>query len=256
MPTNTSRKLKFIGCEILYREACLLTARSPHHVDVQFLRKALHSLETPEMVAAMQEAVDAVDTSAGYDAILLGYARCNDGVVGLTARQVPLIIPRAHDCITFFFGARGAYKKYFDRYPGTYYMTTGWAERDPENDQYQHDSPQLSGTRKTGLNQSYEQLVAKYGKENADFIAETLGHWIENYSKMLYVRMGVCDEEPFIADSRRRAEQHGWDFEIREGDWTLLEKLFFGKWDEDFVIVPPGRSIVARNDEWVLDVSS
>ena len=130
------------------------------------------------MLTARSPHVDAVDTSAGYEAILLGYARCNDGVAGVTARQVPLVIPRAHDCITFFFGSRETYKKYFDRYPGTYYMTTGWAK------------------------------------------------------------------------------QHGWRFEVRDGDLTLLEKLFFGKWDEDFVIVPPGKSIVARNDEWVLDVSN
>ena len=50
------------------------------------------------------------------------------------------------------------------------------------------------------------------------------------------------------------AERH-WTFEHQEGIRTLLEKLFFARWDNDFVIVPPGAKIVARNDERVLDVA-
>ena len=33
-------------------------------------------------------------------------------------------------------------------------------------------------------------MVAKYGKENADFIVETLGDWMKNYNKFLYLRDG------------------------------------------------------------------
>ena len=129
MASTRPKKLKFIGCEIIYREACHLAAAGPNQVDVEFLRKGLHDLETPDMLAKVQSAIDAVDPRSGYEAILLGYARCNDGVVGLQARQLPLVVPRAHDCITFFFGGPAAYLEYFDSFPGTYYMTTGWAER-------------------------------------------------------------------------------------------------------------------------------
>lgn len=114
------RRFKFIGCEIIHREACRLAATSPHIVDLEFLRKGLHDLETPTMVAKVQAAIDAVDAAAGYEAILLGYARCNDGLVGVTARSIPLVIPRGHDCITFFFGSRASYQHYFDQHPGTY----------------------------------------------------------------------------------------------------------------------------------------
>ena len=34
----------------------------------------------------------------------------------------------------------------------------------------------------------------------------------------------------------------------------LLSRLFNGPWDEDFLVVPPGKRIVARNDDMVLDV--
>ena len=251
-------KYKFIGCEIIYREACLLAARAANRVDVEFLRKGLHDLETAEMSARVQAAIDAVDPADGYEAILLGYARCNDGLVGVTARGIPLVIPRAHDCITLFFGSRGAYKAYFDASPGTYYMTTGWSERNLSGEgELARPAYGREGVMgKLGLADTYEQLVAKYGKENADFIAETIGDWTKNYSRMLYLEMGVCEESPFIDVARRTAEQRGWQFERRGGDWSLLEKLFAGRWDEDFVIVQPGERLIARNDDRVLDAEA
>ena len=254
---SSGKKFKFIGCEIVYREACLLAARSPHKIDVEFLRKGLHDLETHEMLGKIQACVDAVDASAGYDAILLGYARCNDGVVGLTARGIPLVIPRAHDCITFFFGSRGAFREYFDANPGTYYMTTGWAERSDADDG-QHATPAYGKQGvmgKLGLAQSREELIAKYGLENADYIMSTLGDWTKNYSNLLYLKMGVCDETPHIDQARARAQEHNWSFDLQEGSWSLLEKLFGGAWDDDFVILQPGQKLEARNDERVLDKS-
>ncbi|MEI6388936.1 MAG: hypothetical protein WCQ50_20170, partial [Spirochaetota bacterium] len=95
IPHRLTRKFKFIGCEILYREACFLAAVGPAMVDVEFLRKGLHDLERTDMSSIIQAAVDAVDPEAGYEAVLLGYARCNDGLVGTTARGIPLVIPRA-----------------------------------------------------------------------------------------------------------------------------------------------------------------
>jgi len=256
MSSSEQKILKFLGCEIIFREACLLASRTSHQVDVEFLRKGLHDLETVDMVAKVQAAIDAADAEGKYEAILLGYARCNDGTVGLTARSIPLVVPRAHDCVTFFFGSRGAYREYFDACPGTYYMTTGWAERNVKPGE-EYDRPaygQQGVMGKLGLADDYEEMVEKYGEENAAFIRESLGDWMKNYSRFCYLEMGVCDETPFIEKTRTEAAERNWDFELRKGDWTLLEKLFFADWDDNFVIVPPGKTLVARNDELVLDV--
>jgi Protein of unknown function (DUF1638) len=257
-----ARKLKFIGCEIIYREACHLAAASSARVDVEFLRKGLHDLETADMVSKVQATIDSVDPAAGYEAILLGYARCNDGLAGVTARSIPLVIPRAHDCITFFFGSRNAYREYFDSHPGTYYLSTGWSERNSNassNDpqalrDYERPAYGRQGVMgKLGLTEPYEEMVRKYGKENADFLRETLGDWMKNYDRFLYLRMDICDEGPFIESARRDAAARGWQLETRKGDLSLLQKLFNGTWDDDFVVVPPGWRIVARNDGRVLD---
>jgi hypothetical protein len=256
METPSQKKWKFIGCEIIYREACRLISGAAARIDAEFLPKALHDRQSQEMVAEIQSKIDAVDAAEGYEAILLGYARCNDGVVGLEARDIPLVIPRAHDCITFFYGSREAYREGFDACPGTYYMTTGWCERN-QGYEFGLDQPGAHGAKgimeSLGLTDSFEQMVAKYGRDNAEFIVSQLGDWTKHYSRMLYFTMGLGDETAFIEMSRQRAQERGWDFEVRDGDWSLLEKLFTGRWDDNFVWVPPGRRIAARNDQWVLE---
>lgn len=249
-----ARRFRYIGCEIVYREACALAARCEHRVDIEHLRKGLHDLQTGQMREHIQRTIDATDPQPGYEAILLGYARCNDGLVGVTARDIPLVIPRAHDCITFLFGSRQAYREYFDAHPGTFFQSSGWSER--EVDGHDRAAPaygQQGVMADMGLAQSREELIAQYGEDNADFIAELLGGWENNYSQCLYLTMGVCDETPFIEAARADAEEKGWAFGVRPGDMKLLEKLFAGHWDDDFVIVQPGQSIVARNDGSIID---
>ncbi len=254
MAAEPAKKFKFIGCEVIYREACHLASASPHQVDLQFLQKGLHDLETPDMTARIQSAIDEVTAADGYDAILLGYARCNDGLVGVRAGELPLVIPRAHDCISFFFGSPAAYADYFSENPGTYYMTTGWAERNnsPDGSLAQLAYGQDGVMAKLGLADSYEQLVEKYGKDSADYIKQTLGDWRDHYSRLMYFKMGVCDETQFIGRAQANAETNGWEFILRDGDWSLLRKLFWGNWDDDLLVIQPGQQIIARNDGAIL----
>lgn len=223
----------------------MLAARSRNVVDIEFVRKGLHGLKTEQMVEDLQKRIDATDPKV-YKAILLGYARCNDGVVGLRARDIPLVIPRAHDCITLFMGSRQRYREYFDKHPGTYFRTSGWIERDFASED--------GIMKQLGLDGTFEQYVEKYGREDAEMIMQFVGSWQKNYDRLTYIDTGVAGELDYEELTRREAKDKGWQFDKLVGDLSLLEKMLDGQWDaEDFVVVQPGQRIAARNDELVLD---
>ncbi|MDO4559293.1 MAG: DUF1638 domain-containing protein, partial [Planctomycetia bacterium] len=176
-------RLKMIACEILYRECCAAVARSPWRVDLTFLPKGLHDIGHEKMSARLRETLAEVDESE-YDAILLGYALCNNGVVGLSARTIPLVLPRAHDCVTLFLGGRRRYDDIFRNCPGYYFLTSGWLERG-------ETLSQDSFAARNGIGATREQLREKYGEENAAFLYEKLGNLTRNYHGFLYIETHV-----------------------------------------------------------------
>ncbi len=231
-------RFKLIACEILFREFSHLAAGSPNRIDVEFLPKGLHDLGRRGMFERLNEIV-AVQDQSGYDAILLGYALCSGGVVGLTARDIPIVLPRAHDCISLFLGDRHKYQEYFEANPGTYFKTTGWIERGGDLVLYPPDSVQS----KMGLNLTYNQMIDKYGEENAKYLWEQLSRMV-HYSKMTFIETGIEPDDRFENETRHLAAERGWEFEKISGNLSLLRRLLDGDWSgDDFLIVRPGESI-------------
>ena len=255
---SSARKIfRFIGCEVMAREAYAAAAKSPHRIDVELLERGLHDLAAEEMRAKVQEVIDHAPMGKHYDAILLGYGRCNNALCEITAGDVQLVIPRCHDCIALFFGSRAEWKTYFDTHPGTYFHTAGWCERNPAGDELASISRPAYGLEgvmsKLGLAETYDELVAKHGVENAKYIIDTLGGWESAYRRLCYIRMNAADESGLIEFARARAKEKGWEFDLREGDWALFDALVSGEWnDDDFLVVQPGQTIIARNDDTVL----
>jgi len=243
-------RLIVIACEIFYRELCLVVARSPNTVDVVFLPKGLHDIGQEKMSARIADAVAQVDVSR-YEAICLGYALCNNGIVGLTAPEIPLVVPRAHDCITLFLGSHRRYLEYFNANPGVYFQTPGWIERGEDLSQHGPDSI----VRKMGLLQSYEEWVAKYGEENARYLQEQLGELTRNYGKLAYIRTHTGCDDQFEEIARQKAAQRGWKFEVLEGDLRLIQALVDGQWDHsEFLTIPPGGRIAPAFDDHIIRV--
>jgi hypothetical protein len=240
-------RLKLISCEILYREVCAVVARSLNQVDVTFLPKGLHDIGAPQMLDRLQSALNAVD-EPDYQAILMGYGLCGTGLAGLTARSKPVVVPRAHDCITLFLGSKARYAEYFQTHPGVYFKTSGWIERGEGLQPISHKE-----MKKAGLGYTYEELVAKYGEDNARFLYGELGNQTRNYGQMTYIEMGVEPDDRFERASREEAGKRNWNYEKISGDLSLLERLVNGKWDpEEFLMVPPGWRIVAKYDDTVI----
>jgi Protein of unknown function (DUF1638) len=236
--------LKLISCEVLFREMCHACAHSPHRVDLEFLPKGLHDLGGKPMAAKIQEAVDRTEEGV-YQAILLGYGLCGNGLDGLTARHTRLVLPRAHDCIALLMGSHDRYQAYFDTNPGTYYRSTGWLERGQGLQQLTHHT--------LGFDESLDALVRKYGEDNGRYLYQEMTRYRAQYRKLTFIETGLEAGGEFVAEAAAEASEKGWSFERLPGDLAWLGRMVEGIWTEaEFVVAEPGQRIVASYDNRVV----
>jgi hypothetical protein len=237
-------RILLIGCEVILRELCEAVIRSPHHVDMQFLSKGLHDRGARAMRTELQAQIDAADPSR-HDAIALGYGLCGNGLAGLVARSIPLVLPRAHDCIALLMGDRRRFDSYYREHPGTFYRSSGWIERGM-------DLVPLA-REQTGLGYSLDELIERYGEDNGRFLFEEFTRYQQNYQHMAFIETGIEPDGRFEDLARDEAARRAWRFEKVGGNLDLFRRLLAGEWDErDFLVVAPGRRIAACYDDRIV----
>jgi hypothetical protein len=243
-------RIKAITCEVLARATYLNAALAPHVVDVELLEQSLHDSRPAPRMARLQSCIDAVSSTA-YQAVVLVYGLCNLTLEGLQARDLPLVVPRAHDCITLYLGSRKRYDAEFAAVPGTYYYSDDYLERLTASDS---KGKRLTMGVSTPIEDDYEFLVEKYGEDNAQYLMEVLGDWHKHYQRAAYIETGFGKSGPYLDSARQDAAKYGWRFEHLKGDLTLIRKLLAGDWDDEFLVVQPGQRIVASHDERIVTV--
>ncbi len=247
-PTG-SRRFAVIACAVLLREIYHCAATSKNIIDIIPLDQGLHDLGEKPMCAELQKTIDSVEHEK-YDAILLGYGLCNNGIRSLHA-PITLVVPRVHDCIALLMGSREEFQKYFDDNPGTYYRSAGWIERVTS-----HLSNPQSTTSLMGMG-TFEEYVEKYGHENAKYLMETLEGGLKHYEKLTFIDTVPGCFRQYKESSREEAENNGWKYEEFKGNTELLWKLLDGDWDETaFLVLKPGETIEASYDEKILRACS
>ena len=184
--------------------------------DVEFLPKGLHDLGGKPMAAKIQESVDRVPEGV-YDAILLGYGLCGNGLAGVTARYTRLVLPRAHDCIGLLMGSAERYLAYFEGNPGTYYRSTGWLERGKGLQQLTHNT--------TGFAESLAALILKYGEDDGRYLYDEMTRYRSHYRKLTFIETGLEADGKFIAEAATEAAEQGWTFERLPGELGWLGRL-------------------------------
>jgi len=242
--------LKVIACEVTFRETCYCAARSPNLFDLEFLSQGYH--DNPEIgLRRLQDRIDAAGADR-FDAVLLGYGLCNNMLSGLQARHLPVVIPRAHDCITFFLGSKERYQEIFADQPGTYYYTAGWME----HRQRGGERPERRQGAELGDQKSYAEMVEQYGEENARYLAEFMDSWTHHYTRGMFIDFEFTANLPYKEQTREICRQRGWEYAEREGDLTLLQNWMDGRWsDRDFLVVQPGERVLPSYNGQIIQIA-
>jgi len=245
-------RYKLISCNVFQRELCAILAESPSLVDPEFLELGLH--ERPDTLrAAVQERVDAaseraLDVGTGgasgrsYDAILLGYGLCGNGIAGIRARGIPLVLARAHDCCTLLLGSRSRFLERFGSSLSASWSSAGYIER---GSTYFRSSDMGAST---GIGMEYAELVERYGEENAAYVWETLHPELKE-TELRFIETAETAGLGYAETMRAKAAEEGKDFVLIPGSTRLLRALVAGAWEsEEFLVVPPGAAIESTYD--------
>ena len=248
--------LKVIACEVAVREIYFAAARCPNLVDLEFLTQGYH--DTPAIgQTEIQKRIDAVPAGK-YDAILLGYGLCSNILAGLTTPHTPVVIPRAHDCITLFLGSKEGYQKCFTERPGTYYYTSGWLECAKRRGEkgVTWGGASLPASANLNFSGAYKQWVEKYGEDQAKYLLEEMSRWSNAYTHGTLIQFDFASGLKLPEQVKQVCSEKGWEYDQIPGDLRLFEKMLAGDWPEsDFLIVRPGQKVTPSFDENVIGVA-
>jgi hypothetical protein len=232
---NKNKRIHVIACGVLAIDIKRIGDELGFDLSSTFLEGGLHS--SPKMLKQkLQEAIDTVSANGGCERIVIGYGLCGNGAVGIAARNVPLVIPRVHDCIALFLGSDQAYKREFAKYPGTYYISAGWYQ-----EKVQPQSQKQCGAFIANKTVTHDELVKGYGEENAAVIKNFVNSWQKNYQRAAFINTSAPGAATYEAHAKEMARAYGWKYEYIEGDCDLLRKALQATGTtDDILFIPPG----------------
>lgn len=232
-------RLHVIACNVFMREVCYSVARSPHVIDLEFTELGDH-VHSATLRGNLQARIDAVETSGSpCDAIVLLFGVCGNATVGLQARKLPLIIPRAHDCCTILLGSLEAFRTHFSDNPSRPFSSPGYLER---GDYFMRVE---DGENRMHYGDAFAALVEQYGEENAKYIWETMhpAH-AELDNKAVFIESPEMAGLGHVAQFKKRVEAEGKECVVLPGNLEMIRRIIGGEWDPHvFLRVEPGETV-------------
>jgi len=229
-------KLKLISCNVFKREIETLAPLSPHTLDITFIElgEHIHSNTLRKKLQSM------IDEAKDFDAVLLGYGLCGRATDGLIAREIPVVIPRSHDCCGILLGSRKRFEEIFSPMPSTPFSSVGFIDH---GEYYYADGELMSGD-------NYAQLVEQYGEDDAKFIWDAMHPKLDGELQPIYfIHVPEIPSEAAREKCKANADEEGREYCEVDGDLRLISMLLQGEWNEDeFLVVPPGKSIKLVGD--------
>jgi len=240
---DNSRRMNLyvISCRVFLRPIMACSAKSKHTVDIDFMGQSLH--ENPDRLCRVLQDKINKPNERFYDAVVLGYGLCGNGITGLRAGEIPLVVPRVHDCVSVFLGGHDRYMEEFNREPGTFWYIPEYLEQQTSGADYkwkfgrplEYPSPEDPGN--SPLN---------YSEDNKRYLHETMGSWKQHYKRAVLLETGAHIKEELLDEVEAESQRNNWDFVKMPGSMRLFEKLINGPWDEEFLVLRPGEEVPAK----------
>ncbi len=231
-------KYKVLACKALFRELSLISASCSSVLDITYIRRALH--DTPRLLnKTLQEEIDRIDSGQDmhsnepvngedFDAILLGYGLCSNGISQLTSKKYKLVVPRSDDCIGLYLGSYDKYREFFDKHPGTYWYNASWIENGYTPSKQTYEA-------------KFKEYSTLYGEDNAEYLINTENS-VKNYNTAAYVDWDELYFPHHEQYTKEAAEYLGWQYKKVAGSSSWLADFLEGKHDERFATALPGHT--------------
>ncbi len=218
-----------LACTVFEEEIRSLARQTPEFVAVEYLPMGLHDQPTL-LNHRLQEAIDKLAQRPDLETIVLAYALCGNGVIGLRSHRCRLILPRSDDCIGIFMGGAQKRSQFLRQNPRSYFYSPGWIreKRVPGPDR---------------ANWIRAQYAHKYDEETIDDLVEADADCFKPYNCATYLAM--TDNLEAREYCRNCARHLGWEFREMKADSAFLQKLLAGPWEDDarFLVLAPGQAV-------------
>lgn len=220
-------RTKILACAVVIEE---LRSKLPPEIECETLDFGLH--RTPEALKSKLQ--ETIDKSSGFDTIVLAFGLCGQAVLGLQSRSATLVVPRADDCIAIFLGSRKAYLKQQLENPGSLFLSKGWIEG------------RIDDSASPPVMKNYDLMVQRYGEARAKRMQDVYQekYRLKHYKRMAFITTSSeTNLDEYREQARRRAARLNLNYEEIAGSTAFMEKIAHAEWDDEFVVVPPGRPI-------------
>jgi len=236
-------RLAVIACRVFTRELSRAVSESENTCYIYWMEQGLHN--TPDLLREkIQKQIEAIEEEQEhdalhrkFDAIVLAYGLCSNGIVGVSSKILPIVAPKCEDCMALFLGSQLRYLDLFHSKSGIYWYNDGWVEIGSVPSQQHYE-------------QLFEDYKTKYGEDNAQYLVDMELSSLKKYSSCVYIKSPVYFSEKNWQFSREAAAYFNWDLTAVDGDLSFLQALLSADWDEErFLVCSKGKSIGLSFDQ-------
>jgi hypothetical protein len=237
-------KLKIISCRVFKPELDFLLNNLPageNRPEIEFLDLKAHN--QPDNLR--EKIQNKINESVNYDAVVLIYGLCGNATAGIKASDIPLYIPKAHDCSQILLGSSKEHKKFFGETPSRAWTSRGYMAE--EGDPFR--------TADSSVEWTLEELIREYGKENAEYVYDVLHASDSESDPVLYfLNVPETEDSEVLEEAHSLALERGKTLKIIPATVSLIARLISGRGGNEILYVPPGAEIQPSWDSSVLKV--